>query len=202
MMGTASVSSNTSVESPPVLSPVTSPLCMVSRKGRDRQRFAPNNEGAASDDSDGKIRLVAGSIPVRKLDDGTFQVLMITNKHNDSLIFPKGGWETDETSAEAAARETMEEAGALGVIAKLDDFTFESKMKGGKRSKCCCSVYVMTVTEVMEVWPESSSRTRNWYTPETAIKNCKHAWMRDAMRRWGSGEGFDLADGWTGKFVL
>jgi len=39
---------------------------------------------------------------------------MVNSKHGDGLIFPKGGWETDESAEEAAARESMEEAGVRG----------------------------------------------------------------------------------------
>jgi diphosphoinositol-polyphosphate diphosphatase len=173
------------------LSPVTSPL--VSRTGRERQRFAG--------EADAKIRLVAGSIPTRRAESGAWEVLMVTNKHKDSLIFPKGGWETDETAEEAAARESMEEAGVVGRLTPLDEFAFESKMKGGVKTPCKCSVFVMRVTEVMEVWPEGDARSRAWYAPEEAIRNCKHPWMRDAMRAWGRAEGLDLADGWTGARV-
>ena len=189
MTGAVSVSSNASAESPSPLSPVTSPL--VSRTGRERQRFAGEDDAT-------KIRLVAGSIPTRRSSSGAWEVLMVTNKHNDSLIFPKGGWETDETAEEAAARETAEEAGVVGEVSFLDEFEFESKMKDGKKTPCKCSVFVMVVTQVMDVWPESDARSRAWYAPEEAIKNCKHAWMRDAIQRWGLREGLSLADGWTG----
>ena len=119
MTGAVSVSSTASADSPVPLSPVTSPL--VSRTGRERQRFAG--------EADAKIRLVAGSIPTRRAESGAWEVLMVTNKHKDSLIFPKGGWETDETAEEAAARESMEEAGVVGRLTPLDEFAFESKMK-------------------------------------------------------------------------
>ena len=191
MTGAVSVSSTASADSPVPLSPVTSPL--VSRTGRERQRFAG--------EADAKIRLVAGSIPTRRAESGAWEVLMVTNKHKDSLIFPKGGWETDETAEEAAARESMEEAGVVGRLTPLDEFAFESKMKGGVKTPCKCSVFVMRVTEVMEVWPEGDARSRAWYAPEEAIRNCKHRWMRDAMRAWGRAEGLDLADGWTGARV-
>ena len=191
MTGAVSVSSNASAESPAPLSPVSSPL--VSRTGRERQRFAG--------EADAKIRLVAGSIPTRRAESGAWEVLMVTNKHKDSLIFPKGGWETDETAEEAAARESMEEAGVVGRLTPLDEFAFESKMKGGVKTPCKCSVFVMLVTEVMEVWPEGDARSRSWYAPEEAIRNCKHPWMRDALRAWGRTEGLDLADGWTGARV-
>lgn len=191
MTGAVSVSSNASAESPAPLSPVSSPL--VSRTGRERQRFAG--------EADAKIRLVAGSIPTRRAESGAWEVLMVTNKHKDSLIFPKGGWETDETAEEAAARESMEEAGVVGRLTPLDEFAFESKMKDGKKTPCKCSVFIMLVTEVMEVWPEGDSRSRAWCAPEEAIRNCKHLWMRDALRAWGRTEGLDLADGWTGSCV-
>ena len=192
MTGAVSVSSNASAESPAPLSPVSSPL--VSRTGRERQRFAG--------EADAKIRLVAGSIPTRRAESGAWEVLMVTNKHKDSLIFPKGGWETDETAEEAAARESMEEAGVVGRLTPLDEFAFESKMKDGKKTPCKCSVFIMLVTEVMEVWPEGDSRSRAWCAPEEAIRNCKHLWMRDALRAWGRTEGLDLADGWTGSCVV
>ena len=119
-------------------------------------------------------------------------MLMVTNKHNDSLIFPKGGWETDETAAEAAARETMEEAGVRGDTSPLGDFAFDSKMKDGKKTPCVCSVFVMNVTEEMEVWPESNARKRRWCAPPAAVAACKHQWMRDALRVWGHSVNLEL----------
>jgi diphosphoinositol-polyphosphate diphosphatase len=186
MVGAVSVSSASTSDSP--TSPVTSPL--VSRTGRDRQRYVPNHAQGGGD----KIRLVAGCIPLRRAPDveGGYEVLMVTNKHNDSLIFPKGGWETDETAAEAAARETMEEAGVRGDTSPLGDFAFDSKMKDGKKTPCVCSVFVMNVTEEMEVWPESNARKRRWCAPPAAVAACKHQWMRDALREWGNSVDLEL----------
>lgn len=44
------------------------------------------------------------------------EVLMITTRGGQSLVFPKGGWESDETVETAAQRETMEEAGVRGEL--------------------------------------------------------------------------------------
>ena len=112
MAGSVSVSS-ASADSPTPLSPVTSPL--VSRTGRERQRYVANR------DSDGETDPLSGrgmhpSSQSRGRGGGGWEILMVTNKNNDSLIFPKGGWETDETAEQAAARETMEEAGARGGV--------------------------------------------------------------------------------------
>jgi 8-oxo-dGTP pyrophosphatase MutT (NUDIX family) len=48
---------------------------------------------------------------------------MVSNKHGDGMIFPKGGWETDETAEEAAARESMEEAGVRVGLSRLVTWT-------------------------------------------------------------------------------
>ena len=121
---------------------------------------------------------------------------MVSNRHNDGLIFPKGGWETDETAEEAAARESMEEAGVRGgTCTYVGEFTFKSRKKallndggknGGKKATCLARVFVMNVTEEMSEWPEQATRTRTWLPAVDAIEQCKHDWMRDALRTWAS----------------
>jgi len=57
----------------------TSPA--IARTGREKQRYDEHEQ-----------RLVAGCIPVRGNPsvEGGVEVLMVSNKHNDGLIFPKG----------------------------------------------------------------------------------------------------------------
>ncbi|KAL6539763.1 Nudix hydrolase 16, mitochondrial [Orobanche hederae] len=84
---------------------------LVARTGRHQQRY-----------EDG-YRLIAGCIPFRYRnvkEDGDdtsgkiVEVLMINSTSGPGLLFPKGGWENDETAEEAAEREAMEEAGVRG----------------------------------------------------------------------------------------
>ncbi|XP_038992202.1 nudix hydrolase 16, mitochondrial-like [Hibiscus syriacus] len=84
---------------------------LVARTGRLQQRYEAG------------FRLVAGCIPFRygnsnETDDVKFgkvvEVLMITSTSGPGLLFPKGGWENDETVEEAAVREAIEEAGVRG----------------------------------------------------------------------------------------
>lgn len=65
------------------------------RQGREKCRY------------DGDTRLVAGCLPVTP--DG--RLLLIGSVKHTDWILPKGGWDTDETAAEAAVREAYEEAG-------------------------------------------------------------------------------------------
>ena len=44
------------------------------------------------------------------------EVAMITSPGRHDLVFPKGGWENDETVHEAACREAYEEAGLRGEL--------------------------------------------------------------------------------------
>lgn len=71
----------------------------------------------------------------------------------------QGGWETDETAAEGAARESLEEGGVRGVLesSPLPPLPFTSKTQ-----RCTAHVFVMRVTDVLDEWPEAAERTRHW----------------------------------------
>ncbi|KAK9790526.1 hypothetical protein WJX73_010660 [Symbiochloris irregularis] len=88
---------------------VGGPQPEFARQGRELQRYGSNGE-----------RLVAGCIPVRIIKPGTteqrVEILLISSRGGDGLVIPKGGWETDETVEDAAARETVEEAGVRGQL--------------------------------------------------------------------------------------
>ncbi|CAI5499673.1 unnamed protein product [Closterium sp. Naga37s-1] len=160
------------------------PEKLVARVGRSHQRYA---EG---------VRLVAGCIPFRVLNedqDGRqtteqLQVLMITSQHGEGLIFPKGGWETDETAEQAACREAMEEAGVRGIIqGRIGSWMFKSKRLRTaecKDGECCAHMFSLAVAELLTVWPEMSRRSRHWVSIPEAIQRCRHDWMRDALRQW------------------
>ncbi|KIZ06398.1 hypothetical protein MNEG_1559 [Monoraphidium neglectum] len=88
---------------------VGGPAPISSRQGRDKQRYT--EDGA---------RLVAGCIPIRYKGApgcaGDVEVLLITSRGGKGWVFPKGGWEDDESVESAAKRETVEEAGVRGAI--------------------------------------------------------------------------------------
>lgn len=67
----------------------------------------PAREGREKCRYDDDTRLVAGCLPVTH--DG--RLLLIGSVKRTDWILPKGGWDIDETAAEAAVREAYEEAG-------------------------------------------------------------------------------------------
>jgi len=147
--------------------PAHAPL--VARTGRSKQRYTPSG-----------ARLVAGCIPIRTR-GGQLEVLMVSSRRGEGLIFPKGGWETDETVAEAAARESLEEAGVRGELQELGTFPFVSKS-----CSCMAHVFVLRVDEELVTWPEQEERQRVWCRVADAISLCRHAWMQVALQQWHS----------------
>jgi diphosphoinositol-polyphosphate diphosphatase len=44
------------------------------------------------------------------------EVLVVSSQKSQRLMFPKWGWELDESLEEAASRESLEEAGVIGKV--------------------------------------------------------------------------------------
>uniref|UniRef100_A0A3N7HLK7 Nudix hydrolase domain-containing protein n=1 Tax=Populus trichocarpa TaxID=3694 RepID=A0A3N7HLK7_POPTR len=129
-------------------------VSLVSRTGRNLQRYEKG------------CRLVVGCIPYRykKSQEPTsveeLEVLVISAQNGQGMLFPKGGWENDESMEEAAMRETEEEAGVIGVVGgKLGPWQYKSK-----RSSIMHESYMfpLLVQEELDSWPESKIRKRRW----------------------------------------
>ncbi|KAJ4978887.1 hypothetical protein NE237_009667 [Protea cynaroides] len=155
---------------------------LVARTGRLQQRYEAG------------CRLVAGCIPFRWKDsedssdaksEKTVEVLMINSTSGPGLLFPKGGWENDETVEEAAEREALEEAGVRGeLMGLLGHYHFKSKThqeEFGSEGLCKAAMFALLVKEELESWPEQSTRQRKWLVIPEAVKSCRHAWMQEAL---------------------
>ncbi|KAJ9189792.1 hypothetical protein P3X46_001046 [Hevea brasiliensis] len=156
---------------------------ILARTGRHRQRYENN------------VRLVSGCIPyrLRKDDDeesndleNRIEVLMVSSPNRTDLVFPKGGWEDDETVYEAACREAIEEAGVKGILREvpLGVWHFKSKsrqdpctLEGG----CKGVMFALEVIEELDSWPEQENRDRKWLNIKDAFEFCRYEWMREAL---------------------
>ncbi|XAR72200.1 NAD(+) diphosphatase [Bertholletia excelsa] len=148
-------------------------VSLVSRTGRHFQRY---NKGH---------RLVVGCIPYRyktcrkKGLENELEVLVISSQKGQGMLFPKGGWELDESVEEAVSRETLEEAGVLGnVEAELGKWNFKSKSRGIYHEG---RMFSLLVTEQLDLWPEKNFRQRVWMNVAEAREVCQHWWMKEAL---------------------
>lgn len=156
---------------------------LISRQGRHRQLYEDNR------------RLVSGCIPYRFREgcednehskEDCLEVLMVSSPNRHDLVFPKGGWENDETVHEAACREAFEEAGVKGNINKtqLGVWEFRSKSRqtiSSLEGGCRGYMFALEVTEELETWPEQENHGRKWLNIRDAFRLCRYDWMREAL---------------------
>ncbi|KAH7529225.1 nudix hydrolase 18, mitochondrial [Ziziphus jujuba] len=149
-------------------------VSLVSRKGRHLQRY--DNKGC---------RQVVGCIPYRfrhatkcsSVEE--LEVLLISSQKSQAMMFPKGGWEIDESMEEAALRETIEEAGVLGKVEnKLGKWRYKSKSQGTTHEG---HMFALLVKQQLDLWPEQNVRKRRWLTVSEAKEVCQHSWMKEAL---------------------
>ncbi|KAL4333844.1 hypothetical protein GQ457_07G017510 [Hibiscus cannabinus] len=149
-------------------------MCMISRTGRHLQRY--DNLGR---------RQVVGCIPYRfkcgnnGSNSNDLEVLVISSQKGPKMMFPKGGWEIDESKEEAALRESIEEAGVLGnVECELGKWYFMSKSHGTFYEGY---MFPLLVKEELDWWPEHHLRHRSWMNVKEARDVCQHWWMKEAL---------------------
>ncbi|XP_057439880.1 nudix hydrolase 18, mitochondrial-like [Lotus japonicus] len=154
-------------------------VALVSRTGRELQRYKKGR------------RQVVGCIPYRyktgnqtsleEHDEELLEVLVITSQKGKGMLFPKGGWELDESKKEAALRETIEEAGVRGTVeGKLGKWSFKSKTHDTLYEGY---MFPLLVLEQLEIWPEKNVRRRMWMSVSEAREVCQYLWMKEALER-------------------
>lgn len=116
----------------------------------------------------------SGVIPFR-LRQEKLEILLITSRKKKRWVIPKGIIEADLSPEESAAKEAYEEAGVSGKV--------QSRMAGQYRYKkwggvCTVKVYLLEVKEVLENWPESFFRDREWVSVREAQKRIQEKDLR------------------------
>jgi 8-oxo-dGTP pyrophosphatase MutT (NUDIX family) len=105
-----------------------------------------------------------GALPVRRGPDGALNVLLITTLQTQRWIIPKGWPWPGRQDWAAAAAEAREEAGVLGEAreSSIGSYTYEKRRPTGL-VPVRVSVYLLEVSEELEIWPECARRQRAWF---------------------------------------
>ncbi|KAG8072282.1 hypothetical protein GUJ93_ZPchr0006g44145 [Zizania palustris] len=142
---------------------------LVARQGRELQRYTSSGG-----------RIVVGCIPYR-VRGGELEVLVITSQKGHGMMFPKGGWELDESMDEAARREALEEAGVRGETEVMLGCWYYKSRRYEQTYEGI--MFPLRVTDELLQWPEMFSRKRTWATVQQVMDGCKHGWMCEALDR-------------------
>ncbi|KAL3630410.1 hypothetical protein CASFOL_023394 [Castilleja foliolosa] len=152
---------------------------MVSRTGRHMQRYNFHGHRQVVGCIPYKYKCNIGMSSAPLVDEDEIEVLVITSQtKGKGMLFPKGGWEEDESIEEAALRETVEEAGVVGDVEhKLGKWNFKSK------NDTCYEghMFPLLVKEQLESWPEKDVRQRIWISVREARNVCQYRWMNEAL---------------------
>lgn len=112
-------------------------------------------------------------IPYRER-DGSLEVLMVTSRRRRRWVIPKGIREPDLSAPDSAAKEALEEAGAVGVVDPGALGVYRYEKWGGV---CEVEVFSMRVTELLPRWPEDF-RERQWLSLDAARARVREAGLR------------------------
>ncbi len=117
---------------------------------------------------------MAGVVPLSA--DQT-RVLVVQSTRRGGWVLPKGGWETDEGSAqEAASREAWEEAGIV-VRVQYDLGSITDMRKNEALSshapRASYRFFEVIVEKEEAVWPEMHKRSRTWLSYAEAAQAFK-----------------------------
>jgi 8-oxo-dGTP pyrophosphatase MutT (NUDIX family) len=118
--------------------------------------------------------LQAAAIPLRD-----HKICLVTSRSGKRWVIPKGCLEPGRTEGEVALQEAWEEAGLAGILHPhpIGSYLYE---KYGNTYHV--TVFLMEVTAVADVWPESQFRQRSWLRPAQALAHLADHGLRTLVR--------------------
>ena len=116
-----------------------------------------------------KVFQQSGVIPYRII-EGKLEILLITTRKRQGWVIPKGGLCKGMSPHDSAAKEAWEEAGVLGRVTteKLGNYQYR---KRGNIYRV--NLFLLPVEEVLEDWPEATTRQRKWLEVNQAAELVK-----------------------------
>jgi 8-oxo-dGTP pyrophosphatase MutT (NUDIX family) len=131
-------------------------------------------------------RKQVGALCVRRADDGSAQVLLITSRGSGRWVIPKGWPMKRLKDHQAAAVEAEEEAGVSGKVKSkpIGKFTYP-KANGRRAQSLRVAVFLLSVRRERRRWPERDQRQRAWFPVHKAAKEVREPGLRTLIREIG-----------------
>jgi 8-oxo-dGTP pyrophosphatase MutT (NUDIX family) len=107
------------------------------------------------------------------------QVCLVSSRSGKRWVVPKGCMEPGKTAGEVALQEAWEEAGLVGLLQyePIGSYVYE---KDG--FTCHVIVFLMTVTDSVENYPECALRQRIWLPISQAQTRVDETSLRELLR--------------------
>lgn len=123
------------------------------------------------------------ALPVRRAEDGTLEVLLVTSRDTGRWVIPKGWPSKRLKDRDAAAREARQEAGVTGKIKHKPIGTYRYRKIELTGSKLLnVDVYLLNVERERKSWREKSERQRTWFKPDVAARRVRERALQALIR--------------------
>lgn len=128
-------------------------------------------------------RVASGAIPYRIGAEGKVEILLVTTSRSKRWSIPKGKEEPNLSLAENAAKEAFEEAGVIGEVGAepVGMYRIVKRRKSGSVTVKVW-LYLLRVTETLEVWPEMKLRDTKWVSCQEAADQLRVPLLKQACR--------------------
>lgn len=127
-----------------------------------------------------------GALPWRRRKDGRIEVMLVTSRVSRHWLIPKGWRIAGKSECRSALQEAFEEAGVRGDGSKhpVGHYNYVKVLKDGTSIPCVVTVFGLKVRKLLDKWPESAQRTRQWFPLDeapAAVNEAGLARMLDAL---------------------
>lgn len=104
--------------------------------------------------------------------DGHVEVLLITSRDSGRWVIPKGWPMAKKKPHQVARQEAWEEAGVRGRVRKqpFGSYRYAKKVSREGVLDCLVQVFLLTVSDIAEDFPERSQRRIKWFSPRDAAE--------------------------------
>jgi len=146
----------------------------------------PQGDDHSASRAEGNLAVKAdqvGALCVRRRDNGSCQVLLITSRDTGRWVIPKGWRAKRLKDHKAAAREAAEEAGVSGKVRSkpIGCYTYPKIDDVGARP-VRVDVFLLLVRREENHWPEQDQRRRAWFDVGAAAREVGELELRTLIK--------------------